>query len=335
MRIAVDAMGGDYAPREVVRGAVKAVHGLEGIANIILVGDKSRIEEELKACEGHDDRIVVHHASEVVGMDEKPAQAIRRKKDSSIGRAIDLVKQGEADAVVSAGNTGAVVVGATLKLRSLEGVERPAIATIMPTRKRPFVLVDAGANIDCSPQLIAQFAVMGNVYSRMILGNKDPIVGLLSIGGEDIKGNEATRETFGILGGLDLNFRGNVEGHDLFEGETDVVACDGFVGNIVLKTSESASRAIGHWMKEQFTRNPIRILGSMLLRGALRNMKHRMDPETYGGAPLLGVRGVCIITHGASSSEGIFHSIRTASESVHQHLNEVLAGEIAKMGNKA
>ncbi len=335
MRIAVDAMGGDDAPREIVKGAVKASQHLTGITQIILVGDRTRIEEELKACDSHDDRLTILHASEVVGMDEAPAQAIRRKKDSSIGRAIDLVKQGEADAVVSAGNTGAVVVGATLKLRSLDGVDRPAIATILPTRKRPFVLVDAGANIDCSPKLIAQFAVMGNVYSRIILGNEAPVVGLLSIGGEDIKGNEATKDTFRILSESPLNFRGNVEGHDLFEGETDVVACDGFVGNIVLKTTESASRAIGHWMKEQFTSNPMRILGSMLLRGALRNMKSRMDPESYGGAPLLGVRGVCIITHGASSSEGIFQSIRVASESVHQHLNEVLAEEIAQMGTKA
>lgn len=331
MRIAVDAMGGDFAPLEIVKGAVEAARSNLDVTKIFLVGDKDKIEAELKKYGTTDSKIEVYHASEVVSMDESPAQAIRRKKDSSVGRAIELVKQGDADAIVSAGNTGAVVVGATLKLRLLEGVDRPAIATIMPTQKKPFILVDAGANIDCTPRLISQFAVMGSVYSKIIFNREKPIVGLLSIGGEDIKGNETTKETFSILSKTELNFRGNVEGHDLFEGETDVVACDGFVGNIVLKTSESASKAIGHWMKEQFTANPLRILGSILLKGALKTMKKRMDPEMTGGAPLLGVRGVCIITHGSSSSRAIYNAIRVASESVHHNLNETIINEISKM----
>ncbi len=331
MRIAVDAMGGDFAPLEIVKGAVEAAKSNLDVTKIFLVGDKDKIEAELKKYGATDKKIEVFHASEVISMDESPAQAIRRKKDSSVGRAIDLVKQGDADAIVSAGNTGAVVVGATLKLRLLEGVDRPAIATIMPTQKKPFVLVDAGANIDCNPRLISQFAVMGSVYSKIIFDREKPVVGLLSIGGEDIKGNETTKETFNILSKTHLNFRGNVEGHDLFEGETDVVACDGFVGNIVLKTSESASTAIGHWMKEQFTANPLRILGSILLKGALKTMKKRMDPEMTGGAPLLGVRGVCIITHGSSSSRAIFNAIRVASESVHHNLNETIVNEISKL----
>lgn len=335
MRIAVDAMGGDFAPLEIVKGVVEAARSNLDVTKIFLVGDKDKIEAELKKYGTTDKKIKVFHASEIVSMDESPAKAIRRKKDSSVGRAIDLVKQGEADAIVSAGNTGAVVVGATLKLRLLEGVDRPAIATIMPTQKKPFILVDAGANIDCNPRLISQFAVMGSVYSQIIFNREKPIVGLLSIGGEDIKGNEITKETFNILSKTSLNFRGNVEGHDLFEGETDVVACDGFVGNIVLKTSESASKAIGHWMKEQFTANPLRILGSMLLKGALKTMKKRMDPEMTGGAPLLGVRGVCIITHGSSSSRAIYNAIRVASESVHHNLNETIVNEISKMENNS
>ncbi|MCK5851064.1 MAG: phosphate acyltransferase PlsX, partial [Kiritimatiellae bacterium] len=233
MRIAVDAMGGDFAPLEIVKGAVEAARSNLNITKIFLVGDQDKIKAELKKYGTTDKKIEVLHASEVIAMDESPALAIRRKKDSSVGRAIDLIKQGDADAMISAGNTGAVVVAATLKLRLLEGVDRPAIATIMPTQKNPFILVDAGANIDCSPKLISQFAVMGSVYSKIILNREKPIVGLLSIGGEDIKGNETTKETFNILSKTDLNFRGNVEGHDLFEGETDVVACDGFVGNIV------------------------------------------------------------------------------------------------------
>lgn len=331
MRIAVDAMGGDFAPGEIVGGAVRAAAELPGVSRVFLVGDSRSVESELKNGPSPVDKIEVRHASEVISMDEAPAQAIRRKKDSSIGRAVDLVKKGEADAVVSAGNTGAVVVAATLKLRALEGVERPAIAAVMPTQKRPAVLLDAGANIDCSPRLLAQFAVMGSVYSRIILDCENPVVGLLSIGGEESKGNEATKETFRILNSSGLNFRGNVEGHDLFEGETDVVVCDGFVGNVVLKTSESTARAIGHWMKKELTRNPLRLLGSALLYGALRTMRGRLDPEMYGGAPLLGVTGVCIIAHGSSSARAIFNAVRTASESVHHRLNEQISSGIAAL----
>ena len=322
MRIAVDAMGGDYAPREIVKGAAKAARELPSVSKIFLVGDREAIRRELADCGSVPDKIEIRHASEVVAMDESPALAVRRKKDSSIGRGVEMVKNGEADAVVSAGNTGAVVVAATLKLRTLEGIERPAIATVMPTRKRPFVLIDAGANLDCSAELLCQFAVMGSVYSSLILGEKDPAVGLLSIGGEDIKGNEITRETFKLLTNSGLTFKGNVEGHDLFEGETDVVVCDGFVGNIVLKTSESVARAISHWMKAELRRNLLRLLGSALLLGALSTMKRRMDPEMYGGAPLLGVKGVCIITHGTSSSRAIFHAIRIAGDAVGNHLNQ-------------
>ena len=328
MRIALDAMGGDHAPRELVRGAVDAAEKLSTVSRILLVGNSDAVKRELNECASVPDKIEICHASEVISMDETPVQGVRRKKDSSIGRAIDLVKDGKADAVVSAGHTGAVVVAATLKLRTLAGVERPAIATIMPTQRGPFILIDAGANMDCSAGLLAQFAVMGSVYARIILERKSPVVGLLSIGGEATKGNEITKESFGLLNKSSLNFRGNVEGHDLFTGEIDVVVCDGFVGNIVLKTSESTAHAIGHWMKQEFTKGPLRIIGSGLLKGALTAMKHRMDPEMYGGAPLLGVNGVCIITHGASSRRAIFHAIRVACESVHHRLNQSIVKEL-------
>ena len=332
MRIAVDAMGGDFAPREIVHGAVEAARGLTCARRIILVGDNDVLKREL-ARQGHvPSKIEICHASEVVAMDEAPALAVRRKKDSSIGRAVDLVKQGEADAMLSAGNTGAVVAAASLKLRPLQGVQRPAIATVMPTQKEhPFVLLDAGANVECSPEMLRQFAVMGSIYSRVILGQANPVVGLLSVGTEDVKGNETTKEAFKLLSKTNVNFRGNVEGHDLFRGETHVVVCDGFVGNIVLKTSESVAHAIGHWMKQEFTRYPWRVLGTLLLSGAFKVMKQRMDPELYGGAPLLGVNGVCIITHGASSHRAIYHAIRVACEAVENHLNELISGEIAKM----
>ena len=332
MRIAVDAMGGDYAPVEIVAGAVQAARGLPQPTKIFLVGDEAAIRRELAKSQPVPDRIEIRHAAEVVGMDEHPALAVRRKKDSSIGRAVEMVKNGEADAVVSAGNTGAVVVSATLKLRLLDGVERPAIAMVMPTEDRPILLIDAGANTDCSPGLLAQFAVMGTVYSREILGQASPVVGLLSIGGEDIKGNETTKEAFGLLSRSHLNFRGNVEGHDIFKGETDVVVCDGFVGNVVLKTSESAAMAIGHFLKQEFTRNPVRMLGAMLLRGAIRATKQRMDPEMYGGAPLLGVNGACIITHGASTAKAIYNAIGVACQSVGHRVGPLITDEIKKLG---
>jgi glycerol-3-phosphate acyltransferase PlsX len=264
-------------------------------------------------------------------MDESPAMAVRRKKDSSIGRAVDLVKAGEADTVVSAGNTGAAVAASTLKLRTLEGVERPTIAVVMPTRDRPFVLTDAGANIDCSIKLLQQFAVMGSVYSKVILGQESPVVGLMSIGGEEGKGNEITKEMFNVLNNSNLNFRGNIEGSDLFRGETDVVVCDGFVGNIVLKTSESMAGAVSHWMKQEYKKNLLRKLGTMMLWGAIKHMKAKMDPQMYGGAPLLGINGGCVITHGASRAKAIYHAIRVATDSFHHHLNEQIAEEIAAL----
>jgi len=332
MRIAVDAMGGDNAPGEIVAGAVNAARSLSSVSQVLLLGDESAVLRELSGMGRIPSTVEVRHASEVVEMGEKPAMAVRRKKDSSIGRAIDLVKNGDADAVVSAGNTGAVVAASTLKLRTLEGVDRPAIAAVMPTQGRPFVLIDAGANPDCNAKLVTQFAIMGSIYSRVVLGRTEPVVGLLSIGGEDSKGNESTKEVFSLLQSTNLNFRGNVEGHDLFRGETDVVVCDGFVGNIVLKTSESTAHAIGHWMKQEFKRNFIRMIGVGFLSGALKSMKKRLDPEMYGGAPLLGVNGVCIITHGASSSRAIYHAIRVAAHSVNHNLNELIISEIATLG---
>jgi glycerol-3-phosphate acyltransferase PlsX len=321
MRIAVDAMGGDFAPREIVAGAVDAARRIHDLTKLFLVGREDEVRAELEKHGRCPDAIEVRHASEVVGMDESPAIGIRRKKDSSMGRAVDLVKSGEADAVFSAGNTGAAVAASTLKLRTLDGVERPAIATVIPTPHHPFVLIDAGANPDCTPTLLVQFAVMGTVYARQILGRTNPSVGLLSIGTEEAKGNEVTKEVFSLLEKTKLNFKGNVEGHDLFEGQTDVVVCDGFVGNVVLKTSESVAHAIGHWLKEEFTRNPVRMLGALLLRGGIRAIRERSDPEAYGGAPLLGVNGVCIIGHGSSSAKAVANGIRFACESVCKQLN--------------
>ena len=332
MRIAVDAMGGDYAPREVVLGAVEAARQNSDIETLYLVGDETAIREELRAVKAEANSVFeIVHATEVVGMDEAPASAMRRKKDSSIARSLDLVQEGQAQAIFSAGNTGAVVAGATLKLRTLPGVVRPAIAAIVPTPTNPFVIIDAGANTDCIPEMMIQFAVMGSVYSQEILGVENPSVGILSIGEEDKKGNEATKESFRRLEGTHLNFIGNVESRDLFEGKVDVVVCDGFVGNVVLKTSEAVAKAIGHWIKEEFTQNPFRLLGAAMLRNALKNIKKKGNPDSYGGAPLLGANGVCIIGHGSSSSNAVCNGIQVAAQSVSHEISHLIEEGVAEL----
>jgi glycerol-3-phosphate acyltransferase PlsX len=335
MRIAVDAMGGDHAPREIVAGAVRAAREISGLKTLFLVGQEGAIQQELEKHGEIPSNLVVRHASEVIEMDETPALAIRKKKDNSISRSMDMVKAGEADAVVSAGNTGAMVVAATLKLRTLEGIQRPAIATVMPTMGRRLVLIDAGANTDCTPDLLVEFAVMGSVYAREILGAKNPVVGLLSIGGEDSKGNEITKEAFRLLSAAPINFRGNVEGHDIFLGETDVIVCDGFVGNVVLKTSESVAHAIGSWLKKEFKANLFRLMGAMILKGAIKSLKDRMNPDVVGGAPLLGANGVCIISHGSSSATAIFNAVRVACEAVGHHVNEHIVEDARKLTKTA
>ena len=335
MRIAVDAMGGDHAPAAIVAGAVDAAREYSHISKLFLVGDETAVRSELAKHGTIPPCIEVRHCTEVVGMGESPAVACRRKKDSSINRAVDLVKDGEADAIFSAGSTGAQVASSQLKLRTLEGVKRPAIATIFPSPTRPFVLIDAGGNTDCTPEMLAQFAVMGTVYSREILKVAHPRVALMSVGEEDAKGNAVTKETFGILEKSHLNFGGNCEGHDLFEGEIDVVVCDGFVGNVILKTAESVAHAIGSWLKQEFKANPIRIFGAIFLRGAFRSLKSKLDPSAYGGAPLLGVNGVSVIGHGSSNAFAVKNGIRSSMEAVEQDINHAIIDGIKKLESKS
>jgi glycerol-3-phosphate acyltransferase PlsX len=324
-------MGGDFAPREVVAGALHAARSQKDIGKLWLVGDEAAIRAEIARVPGPPAPLEIVHASESIGMDEAPATAVRRKRDSSIVRAIDLVKSGQADAIFSAGNTGAVVAGCTLRLRTLPGVERPAIATVLPAPERPFVLLDAGANTDCTPKMLAQFAVMGSVYARAILGRKDPVVGLLSIGGEDAKGNATTKEAFRILDASGMNFRGNVESHDIFQGGVDVVVCDGFVGNVVLKTAEAAAQVAVRWFKQEFTANPLHMLGALLLRRGIARIKRRTDPARYGGAPLLGVHGIAVIGHGASNALAVESGIRVSVEAVRGRVDRAIADGVAAL----
>lgn len=321
MRVALDAMGGDHAPRTTVAGAAQALREYPAITRLFLVGDDQAIRAELERVHCKDSRIEIVHTTQVVEMNEHPVEAVRRKKDSSISRAVDLVKQGEAEAIVSAGHTGAAVAATTIKLRTLEGVERPGIASYLPTETNVCVLIDAGANVDARPIHMLQYAIMGSVYSKYALGYENPVIGLMSIGGEDAKGSEFTKEIFHLLKGSGLNFRGNIEGHDLFEKPVEVVLCDGFVGNVVLKTCEATAHAVFSWLKRELTSHPVRKIGALLAKDAFLAIRNKTNYETYGGSPLLGVNGICIIAHGASSEVAIKNAIRVAVESIEQKIN--------------
>src|SRR5213595_376060 len=264
MKIALDAMGGDFGPPNLVAGAVMALREYRQINKLYLVGDSARIENELCKHQFNDSRMEVVHFTQVVDMSDRAWTAVRRKKDSSVSRAVDLVKHGDADAIVSAGHTGASVAASMIKLRTLEGVDRPGIAAVLPTQFNVFVLVDAGANIDARPEHLLQYAIMGSVYSRHVLRYKNPRVGLISLGEEDVKGNELTKDAFKMLKASSLNFVGNIEGRHLFEDPVEVVVCDGFVGNVILKACESISMAIFQWLQHELSRTPMRKLGAFL-----------------------------------------------------------------------
>ena len=263
-------------------------------------------------------------------MSDGAVEAVRRKKDSSVSRAVDLVKHGKADAIVSAGHTGAAVAATAIKLRTLPGVERPGIASLVPTETNVFVLIDAGANIDARPMHLLQYAIMGSVYSRHVLGYKNPTVGLMSIGDEDVKGSGLTKEVFKMLKESSLNFRGNVEGHDLFENPCEVVVCDGFVGNVILKTCESIAQAIFTWLKHELKKSPVRMVGASMAKGAFKAIHKKDELRGYGGSPLLGVNGICIIAHGASTPLAIKNALRVAAESIEQQVNPHIVEEIRR-----
>jgi phosphate acyltransferase len=334
MRIAVDVMGGDHGCRVVIAGAKLALEANKDISTLYLVGDQAAIHDALPPGGFRDHRVRVIHASQVVQMDDKPAAALRRKKDSSIARASELVTEGKADALVSLGNTGGIFAAATFKVGRIEGVDRGCIATVIPRQGNEFVLLDAGANIECKPFNLAQFAVMGSVYSREVLGRKNPRVGVLSIGTEDTKGNELTLAAFKLCKKLDLNFIGNVEGHDLFKDHVDVVICDGFVGNIVLKTSESLAVAMFSMLKRELMNSAQRQIGAFLAKGAFQTIRKRMDPEVYGGAPLLGFNGLIFKAHGAARERAVAGAMRVAAGAIQHRVNDIIRREIAKANEK-
>ncbi len=335
MKIALDAMGHDDGPAKLVEGAALALGEFAEISRLYLTGDTPRLEAELKRIGCNDRRIEIVHCTQVVEMEDSATDAVRRKKDSSISRAVDLVKSGDAEAVVSAGHTGASVAATTIKLRTLPGIERPGIAATMPTEKKLFVLIDAGANTDPTPLQMLHNALMGTVYSRHVLGYQNPAVGLMSIGSEDEKGNDFTRESFELLKHSGLKFRGNVEGHDLFENPVEVVVADGFTGNIVLKTSEAIAHAIFGWLKHEIYKNPKRKLGGLLAKGAFQSIRKKTSADEYGGMPLLGINGVCIIGHGGSSPTAVKNAIRMATQSIAHQVNPHIVEEIQRYNEQS
>ncbi len=329
MRIAVDVMGGDHGCGVIIAGVKRALEENKELETIYLVGNKAAIHAALPERGFRDHRVRIIHATEVVEMEDKPVIALRKKKDSSIGRAADLVSEGQADALISLGNTGGIFAAGTFKVGRITGVDRGCIATVIPRHDSEFVLLDAGANVECKPYHLAQFAVMGNVYSREVLKRKNPRVGVLSNGSEDSKGNELTLEAFKLCKKLNLNFIGNVEGHDLFKDHVDVVVCDGFVGNIVLKTVESLAVAMFSMLKRELTHNTQRKLGAFLAKAAFQSIRRRMDPEVYGGAPLLGFNGLVFKAHGSARERAVASAIRVTANAVKHQINQTIAREIA------
>ncbi|TVP80962.1 MAG: phosphate acyltransferase PlsX [Puniceicoccaceae bacterium] len=331
--IAVDAMGSDLGPTEFVRGLLYAAEELKLDCDFVLVGKGRLLERLLKVRKLTVDpaRITIHHASEVVSMQDKPIQALRKKKDSSMAQAIELLRNGQADAVVSCGNTGALMAGGTLRMRPLDGVDRPALGIIVPSRKQPFVLIDVGANPESTPLNLMHNAIMGANYAKAALGRTSPRVGLLTIGTEEGKGNSlinASHTYLKAINGEVINYVGPIEGFQLFDGGVDVVVCDGFVGNIVLKSSEALFGFIGDTMKEELIRNPKRVLGAALAKSAFRDMKKRLSPDHFAGAPLLGLKGNILKSHGSSNYIAIANALRIAGEVVKHDMIDSISLDI-------
>ena len=338
MKVALDAMGGDHAPAVNLLGAADALRLYPKLEHLFLVGDEVVLREE-SARHGldlADPRVSIVHAPEVIGMAEPGAKTVRRKKLSSINVAMDLVKSGTATAFVSAGNTGAAVASATLKLRTLPGIDRAGIASPLPNEHGVCNILDAGANPEAKPEHLVAYAIMGTAFARGVLGVKDPKVGLMSNGEEDEKGTAFTKETFKLLRQTPgIHFIGNVEGHDLFETELDVVLCDGFVGNIVLKSCEATAKAVSKWLKQEIKASPVRMAGALLAKGAFKALKEKSSYETYGGSPLLGVNGVVIIAHGSSSALAVRNAIRVAVETVESRVNPRIEAALAEAAASA
>ncbi len=330
VKVAVDIMGGDNAPDAILMGVAEALRMYGNKYQLLLVGPEERITAKLEELGIHgDSRIEIVNATQVVEMSEHPAQAYRTKRDSSITVCMEMVRQKRADAVFSAGNTGAAVTSAYFKWRMLPGIERPGIATMFPTEGKPFLLLDSGATVDCTPVNLLHYALMGSIYMSSVQKRKNPRVGLLCNGTEEGKGNKLVQDAHQLLKRASgINFIGNVEGHGLFSGDVDIVVCDGFVGNVVLKSGEQLAIAMQHLIKRSIMKKLIWKIGAMMVKGAFAEFKKQTDYSEIGGAPLLGVGGVCIIGHGISDAKAVRNGIRLAGDFVRQHVNETIAEKV-------
>ena len=336
MKIVVDGMGGDHAPKVVAEGAKLALAQYSSISRLFLTGDEATLKREFQAAGLRDRRVEIVHAPSTVEMHEAATVAVRQKKDSSITVAANLVKKGDAEALVSAGHTGAAVAATTVLWRMLNGVERPGIASPLPAEHGTTHILDAGANVEAKPRHLVQYAVMGTVYARAIGGVPHPKVGLMSVGEEDEKGTDFTREVFDMLRHTPgIDFVGNIEGHDLFEGGIDIVLCDGFTGNIVLKSCEATAKIMFKWLKHEIKASPLRVLGAVMSKAAFKAVKARGSYESYGGSPLLGVRGICIIGHGSSSAVAVKNAVRVATEAISRQVNPHIEEALALAGTQA
>ncbi len=325
-------MGGDHAPQVTVSGAARALNAYPEIDRIFLVGDEAAVHDALNKQGISHPRLEVVHASEVVGMDESGLKAVRRKRNSSLNVAADMVKVGEAEAIVSAGNTGAMVASCRVKLRCLAGIEMPGIASPLPNFHGPNNILDAGANVNAKPVHLLHYALMGAVYAREVQGIKEPLVGLMSVGEEDEKGTDFTREVFSLLKEAPIQFIGNVEGHDLFSTRLHVTVCDGFVGNVILKTAEATAKMVKQRLGEAVRANPLTLVGGLMIKPAFDRVKSKTSYDRVGGSPLLGVKGVAIIGHGSSNEIAIMNAIRVASESIRHEVNPQIGEAIANLG---
>ncbi|MFQ5488127.1 MAG: phosphate acyltransferase PlsX [Gammaproteobacteria bacterium] len=331
LTIALDAMGGDHGPAVIVPAALRVLNE-QAALRLILVGDEDVLQEEIGRQGGQGrDRLAVHHATQQVAMDELPSQALRYKKDSSMRVAINLVKEGQASACVSAGNTGALMAIARFVLKTLPGVERPAIITTLPTIQGHTHMLDLGANVDSCADHLFQFAVMGSVLTSAVDNLERPTVGLLNIGEEEIKGNERVKEAARLLADSDINYVGFVEGDDIYKGTVDVVVCDGFVGNVALKTSEGVARMITRFMKEEFTRTPFTKLAGLLARPVLRALRDRIDPRRYNGASFIGLQGIVVKSHGGADTMSFAHAIREAIVEVEKDVPQRIGSQLESL----
>ena len=330
MRIAVDAMGGDNAPKVIVEGCIEAV--LEYDIEVFLIGSKLKIQKYLKSDTAKSNKIHIIESTEVISNEGPPVNAIKRKKDSSMVVGLKLVKESTCDAFLSAGSTGAFLAGSLLRVGRIKGIDRPALAPIIPTTKGGYMLIDAGANADCKPKNIFQFALMGSIYMERVMGISSPKVGLLSIGSEEGKGNELTKQSYNLLKSSNVNFIGNIEARDIAFGICDVCVCDGFVGNVVLKNTEGLATAIMSMLKEEITKTAISKLGALLLKDSFKGLKKRFDYKEYGGAPFLGIDGIMIKAHGSSDAKAIKNAIRQAKLLYDNQCIEKIKEEINKAG---